>query len=236
MWLSRRIRGRNRQHWREADAGHEAERIEAKDRIPAAKIEATRSTAVEINFTQTSRSAFTATVTAIVEGVPVKFSGDATFDKLHAGELKLVKFSVANNDLKAAANNAPQKIQDLIAWGNNAGIAHQVFIVMEAPLPAQFDNNVAVELTAGAKGLEAKVGASGSASGTTTVQISRGTCFAYLLAKIDWDAKQEQNQTKIVDLDDDQWTFSWRQRAATVVHTVAALSNGSAVATELHGP
>jgi hypothetical protein len=32
--------------------------------------------------------------------------------------------------------------------------------------------------------------------------------FAYLLAKIDWDAHEKKNQTRIVDLDDDQWSFS----------------------------
>ncbi len=79
---------------------------------------------------------------------------------------------------------------------------------MEASLASQFDNNVTVDLSVGAKGLEAKVGGSESASGTMTVEISKGTCFAYLLAKIDWDAQQKKNKTKIVDLDDDQWSFS----------------------------
>jgi hypothetical protein len=182
--------------------------LEVKDRIPAAKIHATKSTVVEIDFTQTSKSAFSAVVTAIIEGVPVKLSGDATFDRLRSGELKLVKFSVANNDMKEAANDSPQKLQDLIEWGDDARIAHQVFIVMEAALANKFQNNATVELAAGAKGLEAKVGGSGSASGSTTIQISAGTCFAYLLAKIEWDAKQKKNQTRIVDLDDDQWSFS----------------------------
>lgn len=182
--------------------------LEVKDRIPVPNIDVTKSTVVEIDFTKTSKNVFDAAVSAIVKGVPVKFSGDATFDKLRSGELKLVKFSVSTNDMKRAANDSPQKLQDLIQWGNDARIAHQVFIVMEASLANQFDNNVAVDLSAGTKGIEAKVGVNGSASGTTTVQISKGTCFAYLLAKIDWDAHMKKNQTKIVDLDDDQWSFS----------------------------
>ena len=63
-------------------------------------------------------------------------------------------------------------------------------------------------IAAGAAGIEASVGGSSSSSGVTKVRISPGTGFAYLLAKIDWDAKQKKNQTKIVDLDDDQWSFS----------------------------
>ncbi|HYG57790.1 MAG TPA: hypothetical protein VD902_06945 [Symbiobacteriaceae bacterium] len=182
--------------------------LEVKDQIPVAKIDVTRATVTEIDFTQTSKSAFAAMVNAIIKGVPVKLTGDATFDQLRSGELKLVKFSVTNNEMMEAANNSPQKLEYLKEWGNDARIAHQVFVVMEASLARKFDNNVNVTLSAGAEGLEATVGGSGSASGSTTVRISKGTCFAYLLCKIDWDAKQKKNQTRIVDLDDDQWSFS----------------------------
>ncbi len=182
--------------------------LEVKDRIPVRNIDVTKATVVEIDFTKTSKSAFNTMVSAIVKGVPFEFSGDTTFKKLKSGELKLVKFSVSNNDMKKAANNSPQKLQSLIEWGNNARIVHQVFIVIEASMANQFNNNVNVDLSIGVKGLEAKVNGTESASGTTTVEISKGTCFAYLLAKIDWDAKQKKNKTKIVDLDDDQWGFS----------------------------
>jgi hypothetical protein len=182
--------------------------LEVKDRIPVPKIDVATTTVVDIDFTKTSKSAFNTVVSAIIKGVPVKVSGDATFEKLKKGELKLVKFSVSNNAMKTAANSSPQAINDLIEWGDDARIAHQVFIVMEAALANQFNNNVSADLSVGVKGLEAKVGGSGSASGTTTVNISKGTCFAYLLVKIDWDAKQKKNKTKIVDLDDDQWGFN----------------------------
>ncbi|WP_051114368.1 hypothetical protein [Methylobacter marinus] len=181
--------------------------LEVKDRIPAPKIDVAKATAVDIDFSKTSKSAFNTVVSAIIKGVPVKLSGDATFDKLRSGSLKLVKFSVLNNDMKKAANNSPQKLQSLIEWGNDARIAHQVFVVMEASLANQFDNNIHADLSVGAKGLEATVGGGSSTSGTTSVRISKGTCFAYLLARIDWDAKLKKNRTKIVDLDDDQWSF-----------------------------
>lgn len=182
--------------------------LEAKDRIPVAKIDIVRSTVTEIDFAKTTKASFTATVAAIIKGVPVKFSGGSTFDKLRSGELKLVKFSVTAEEMKKAANASPKAIENLINWGNDARIAHQVFIVMEASLATVFDNDVKVDLSAGAAGIEASVGGSSSSSGVTKVRISPGTGFAYLLAKIDWDAKQKKNQTKIVDLDDDQWSFS----------------------------
>lgn len=181
--------------------------LEVKDRIPAPKIGVAKSTAIEIDFTKTTRSAFQLAVSAIVKGVPVQFAGDATFDKLKSGELKLVKFSVDNNQMEEAANASPKALQDLIDWGDDARIAHQVFIVMEASLANRFSNNVTATLSVGAKGLEAKVGAAGSASGTTTVQIGKGTCFAYLLVKPKWDAALKKNRTRIVDLNDDQWSL-----------------------------
>jgi len=182
--------------------------LEAKDRIPVPKISVVRSTVTEIDFAKTTKASFAATVAAIVTGVPMKFSGSATFDKLRTGELKLVKFSVTTEDMKKAANAAPNAIANLIEWGNDARIAHQVFIVMEASLATVFDNNIKVDLSVGAAGLEASVGGSSSSSGGTKVRISPGTGFAYLLAKIDWDANTKKNKTKIVDFDDDQWSFS----------------------------
>ncbi len=182
--------------------------LEVKSRIPAAKIESTTSTIVDIDMTKTTKSAFNATVSAIVKGVPVKFNGGVTYDKIKKNELKLVKFSVSNNAMKTAANNSPKAIDDLINYGNDARIAHQIFVVMEADMATKFDNNQSVDLTVGKGIVEASVNGSSGASGVTKVSLSPGTTFAYLLVKIDWDAKQKKNKTKIVDLDDDQWSFS----------------------------
>jgi hypothetical protein len=182
--------------------------LEVKDRIPIAKISMTRATVADIDFTKTSKSSFNTVVSAIIQGVPVQLSGGATFDKLKSGELKLVKFTVLNNDMRDAINSSHKALQNLIEWGNDARVVTQVFNVIEAKLANQFDNDVAVDLSIGVKGLEAKAGGSGSTSGETSVQISKNTCFAYMLAKIDWDANQKKNITKAVDLDDDQWSFS----------------------------
>ena len=186
--------------------------LEVKDRIPVNKIAVIKSTVIEIDTTNLSTTDVGAKVTAIVpvSGVPVPttLGVDDAFKKLKSSELKLVKFSVMNNDMMKAANNSPDKIQSLINWGNNARIALEVFMAMDATLATKFDNDVSVTLSAGVdKLVKATVGVTGSASGGTTVQISN-LGFAYLLAKIDWDAHEKKNQTRIVDLDDDQWSFS----------------------------
>ncbi len=178
--------------------------LEVKDRIPVAKIGTAKSTKVEIDFSQTSSSSFSAVVSAIIKGVPVKLSGDGAFTKLRSGELDLVKFSVTTTQMMNAANAAPQRIDRLAGWGSDARIAHQVFVVMEATIAAKFSSDVTVNLSAGTAGIEATVGGTVGTTGSTTVRISAGTCFAYLLAKIDWNS----GKTRIVDLDDDQWSVS----------------------------
>lgn len=179
--------------------------LEVKDRIPVPKIAIAQATIVEIDFARTTKTAFTAAVAAIIKGIPIKISGDATFDKLRKGELKLVKFSVSNRNMEKAANSSPDKLRSLIDWGNDARIAHQIFVVIEAATATQFDNNVTVELSVGAKGLKAKVKGQSSVNGNSTIQISRGTGFAYLLLKPVWNAKQKKNKTTIIDSNDDQW-------------------------------
>jgi hypothetical protein len=131
----------------------------------------------------------------------VKLDGSATFEKLKSGDLKLVKFSISNNNMRALANASPEKLKDLKRWGNKARIAHQVFIVVDATLANEFSRGVGVKIAAGVEGMEANVGVDHSASGSTTVKISRDTCFAYLMLKIQWDKKE----LEIVDLNDDQW-------------------------------
>lgn len=177
--------------------------LEVKDRIPVPKEHIIEVTVVEIDFKSTSKTDLGLGATALVDGVPVKLSGDLAFDKLRSGELKLVKFSIPGNVMKRVANDSPEKLRDLRSWGKNARIAHQVFIVMDASLANGFDNSFGVEVSAGVDGLEGKLGVGGTYSGTTKVKISKDTCFAYLMLKITWE--KGQREPNISDLNDDQW-------------------------------
>lgn len=178
--------------------------LEVKDRLPAKNIGTAKSTKVKIDFSQSSKSAFSTVVSAIIKGVPVKLSGDAIFTKLQSGELDLIKLSVMTGSMKTAANKSTDKLKSLAGWGTNARIVHQVFVVVEASIATQFDGDITVDLSAGVKGLEATAGISSSTKRTTTVSIAAGTTFAYLLAKIDWGKGKDQ----IDDLNDDQWSLS----------------------------
>jgi hypothetical protein len=180
--------------------------LEVKDRVLVPDENVIQTTVVDIDFKLTSKTDLNLGATVLVEGVPVKYSGDVTFEKLRSGELQLVKFSIPINVVKKAVNNSPEVLKDLHYWGKDARIAHQVFIVMEASLASQFNNKYGIKLSAGVKGLEAVVGVGGSSSGKTIVNISKDTCFAYLLLKIIWDKKKDQSE--ILDLKNDQWGVS----------------------------
>ena len=186
--------------------------LEVKDLIPVNKIDVIKSRVIELDTSDLSKTDIGVNIKAIVpvSGVPLPatLGVDDALNKLKSSEIKLVKFSVMNNDMVKAANNSPEKIQYLINWGNDARIAIEVFMAMDATLATKFDNDANVTLSAGVdKVVKATVGVGGSSSGGTTVQMTN-MGFAYLLAKIDWDAHEKKNQTRIVDLDDDQWSFS----------------------------
>lgn len=187
--------------------------LEVKDRVPVDKIKIMKSTVVEIDTTKLKKTDVSTKISAIVpiSGVPVPITlgVDAAFEKLKSAELKLVKFSVLANHMVRAVNDSPQKRRFLIDWGDDARIVHEAFFAMDAKTATKFDNNVDVNIAAGVdKVIKATVGIGGSGSGETTVEISEGTCFAYLLGRFVWDAKQKKNITKALDMNDDQWSFS----------------------------
>jgi len=187
--------------------------LEVKDQLPAEHLAGVRSTVVEIDTSTLSKTAFPLKVSAIVpiSGVPVPttFDGEVAYTKLKSFDLKLVKFSIPTQNLVEAVNQSPQKRSLLIDWGNDARIAHHAFIVMDAKVATKFDNNVTVSLSLGVdKVVQATVGGSGSASGSTTVTFAPGVCFAYLLAKPEWNAHMKNNITAMIDANDDQWSFN----------------------------
>jgi hypothetical protein len=187
--------------------------LEVKDRLPVANLKGVKSTIVEIDTSSLSQQDFGTRISAIIPvsgvPVPVKLGVDAAFSQLKSSELKLVKFSLETGDIVRAINDSPAKRQLLIDWGNDARVAHKLFLVMAAKTAQAFDKNVGVDLSVGVDGVfSASVGGGSSSTGKTTVKYAKDSTFAYLLCSIDWDAKQKKNINKAIDADDDQWGMS----------------------------
>lgn len=173
--------------------------LEAQDHIPAEKIGRAEVIKVDVDFTEIKQAGFDLNVSAAIQGVPVSASTALHGNKASESELSLLKFSIEAIDMLRVVNGLPAQLGHLKRWGGKARIAHQVFVVVEATLATMFAAAGRVDLMAGSGPLRAAVGGSRSTHSTSVVSISRGTCFAYLLAKIDW------KKDRIHELHDDQW-------------------------------
>ncbi len=182
--------------------------LEVRDKIDAGKFKSTFSNVAEIDTTRLTKYEFEAKVAAIVPvsgmPAPITVTGDAAFEQIKLKQLELVKFTVFNYDMMNAVNSSPQMLTSLAEWGPKARIAHQIFVVMDARLAQKFDNRTTIITPMGPQGIDVTVGGAVGSAEATSVRIAAGSCFAYLLARIEWNSKK----TEIVDLNDDQWGLS----------------------------
>ncbi|WP_374491103.1 hypothetical protein [Zoogloea sp.] len=181
--------------------------LEVKDQIlvpAAAKVEVTE---VSIDFTATSKTDFKTDVS--VEGIPGKLSGGVVFEKLRSGELVLLKLSVLPNTMMGLLGGDYAKMVMMYDWGNDARVAHQIFVVVRAELRNVYNNSQNLSVTANVDGITLSPTLTTSQTGSQRVVVSKNSVFAYLLAKVEWDKKEARHgRKKIVTLNDDQWGMS----------------------------
>lgn len=176
--------------------------LEVQDRLPIPKIKVRKATVVDIDFSKSTKADVLANVN--VAGVFGASSGKA-YESLKEGRLKLVKLIVENEDVESAINKSPKARNNLIDYGNDARVAHQIFVVLEATLAKKFAASKTFDVSVKAGVVNVSVNGGVGASGQTSVSLSKGSTFAYGLAKLDWDAKQKKNKTKVTKVTDDQW-------------------------------
>jgi hypothetical protein len=181
--------------------------LEIQSCIPPKLISKAKAFNVSIDSESQSSLNFGAEVTAIIKGVPVKFKGDAAIDKIKKEELKLVLFSVSMEGMKNAINNAPNHLENLKNYGKDARIAVEVFVILEATLASEITSSGSVDISGSKEEIAVSLHGSGSGTAKTNVTLPEGSCFAYLLAKIDWKMKGLKKD-KVEKLTDDQWGMS----------------------------
>jgi hypothetical protein len=189
--------------------------LEVQGTIPASKLKVRSATECTIDFANSDPFAVSHSGVAegIINGVPVKasVSGNASIDFGSKGHLRLVKLIVENGDMERALEDLPGTLDKLRSYGNDARICHEVFVVMEASLADSLTASGSLTLS-GSAGIEGiKISGTQTMSGgktrTTTVTMSKGTTFAYLLLKIDWN-RSFLKKTDIDKLTDDQFSVS----------------------------
>jgi len=189
--------------------------LEVQGTILASKLKVRSVTECTIDFANSDT--FSVSHSGVAEGgingVPVKasVSGTASLDFGSKGHLRLVKLIVENGDMEQAVEDLPSTLDKLRSYGSDARICHELFAVMEASLADALTASGSLTLS-GSAGIEGiKISGTETVSGgktrTTTVTMSKGTTFAYLLLKIDWN-HSGLKKTDIKKLTDDQWSFS----------------------------
>jgi hypothetical protein len=171
--------------------------LEAQADLPAERLVVNVVTTVDIDFTKSKA----ADIKVGLKVAGTGGSGDAAFTDLKSGKLKLVKFEMRLGELATAVNNSPAVRNNLRDYGADARVANEIFVILEASLAQTFTTAGSISFTRTTAGLKASVTAGGSSSGTTTVTLSAGTTYAYLLAKPDWNS----GKSRIEKFTDDQW-------------------------------
>jgi hypothetical protein len=176
--------------------------LEVQGHVARPKLEVRTATIVDIDFKQSTEKDFKANVLAGAVGGSV----DTAYKRLDKGELKLVKFEVELVDMKKALNDSPIVRDNLDKYGGDARVCHQIFVVLEASIATKISSSTSLAVAGTTGGLTVTAKGKTKDEKDTTVTLSKGTTFAYLLAKMDWDKK---NGDKVVEkLTDDQFSMN----------------------------
>lgn len=182
-------------------------KLEVAARIPAPKLDGKIKIAgpFDIDVSQSSKSDFIKAGGASIKVIGFNGSQNDIYEELTRKRLKLVQLYVLEEDTKAAANDSPKALNNLERYGNDARIAHQLFVVMEASFATSFTSGTMSEVSADALGI-ITITTSGGATvkGKDKVTLAPGTDLAYLLLKLDWN----KGKTQLEDVDVDEWSVN----------------------------
>lgn len=168
--------------------------LEVQDNILASKLVVKAVTEVVIDTDKSTKASIEHNIK------PVGLFSGAAYDAVKLKKLRLIKLDMGLKDVENAVNSSSNVLKDLASYGRDARVAHQIFVVMAAKEASAFMAGGAVTFSRQGGSLQAKV----STGVTTTITLSPGTTYAYLLCKLDWN----KGKTKVEKVTDDQWGVS----------------------------
>lgn len=182
--------------------------LEIQDSIPPKNISKAKARIIEIDSESKSSLNFGAVVTAIIKGVPVRLTGEVASEKIKKAELKLILLSVTMEGMKRAVNDSPKHLNNLKNYGKDARIAVEIFVLTDdAKLSSESSTSFSVDISGSKENIELSLQGSGNSNRKTNVVLPGGSCFAYLLAKINWKMKRLKKDN-VKKLTGDQWGMS----------------------------
>lgn len=171
--------------------------LEVQGKIPASRFNVKEATEADIDWNKTTEGDFGTSV----KYMTVKGAASVSYKSAKSAKLKLVKFVVNGENMRSAANDSPNILNNLSRYGGDARIAHQIFVAMEATLAETFTRGTSFDVSGSAEAVTITAKGQTGSSGGTTVTLSKGTTFAYLLLEPEWN----DNKNRIVKVSDDQW-------------------------------
>lgn len=157
---------------------------------------------IEVNWESVSQSDIGTDVKLKFFGIGAETAQDISLGNAKTAKLKLIMFYVDEGPLKTMLNtDASAARQFLAKEGNDGRIVSGVWTLMDGELSNTFSSKVGGSLSVKVLGQSIAVSASNSKSGTSTVQLAKGSTFAYMLHKVKkWTDKSE---TKIENMESD---------------------------------
>lgn len=130
-----------------------------------------------------------------------KASINASYNGVKKANLKLAKLAIDEGPLTRMLNNSANGARNYLSKeGKDGRIVSEVWILMEGELSEQFESAASITVEASDVDKSLDVTASGGIKGKSTITLSKGTTFAYLMHKVkDWN----KGKTRIEDLEAD---------------------------------
>ena len=177
--------------------------MEVKDQVPAPKLKKAQVAIVDIDYASTKKD----DIAADVRPSQLKFAGgsiSAMRSLVDRHQLRLMKVSVLNNDMEDAINQSPKVLDDLIAWGKDARVVLQVWVLLSGQLASQVKTGASASVDFTVNGVSVGLDAGRQAQSSTKLEFDAPCVFAYLPGSFDWDANAKKKRTRVVDIDMDQ--------------------------------
>lgn len=182
-------------------------KLEVKARVPAPKLDGKVRVAgpFGLDTKQSTKSDFDQAVAGSIKVVGISISQNNVYEELVDQSLKFVQLYVDEVPMKNAFNAAPNALDNLRDYGNDARIAHSLLVVMEASFASSFTSGTSYDISADAAGI-VSIASQGSTviKGKDKVVLAPGTCLAYLLLNPDWN----KGKTKIESTKVDEWSVN----------------------------
>jgi hypothetical protein len=182
-------------------------KLEVKARVPAPKLDGKVRVAgpFSLDAKQSSKSNFDQAVSGSIKVVGISISQGNVYEELVDQHLKFVQVYVDEVPMKNALNDAPNALDNLRDYGNDARIAHSLLVITEAEFASSFTSGTSYDISADAAGVVSITASGGSVvKGKDKITLAPGTCLAYLLLNPDWNkSKSKIESTKV-----DEWSVN----------------------------